>query len=194
MTTMTRVFQKCIPIVVFAAVGFQQPARAAVPPQGEIPPPPQAQRVNPNPITALKVEIVISRYESSGTTLKKISSLPYELIVVANEKPASLRMGGQMPMAGKDGAFQYLDVGTNIDCSARTMDDGRFKIEITVDDRSAIERRSGDTQLPGVPALRNFRTNNVLILRDGQSTQFTAATDKTSGEVVKVDVTVRAEK
>src|SRR5262249_55748738 len=116
------------------------------------------------------------------------------LIVLANDKAASLRMGGQMPMATKDGGFQYLDVGTNIDCSAKTTDDGRFKLDVTIEDRSAVERRSGDNPVPGVPALRNFRTNNVLILRDGQSSQFTAATDKTSGEVVKVDVTLKTEK
>ena len=144
--------------------------------------------------TVLKVEIVISRYEGSGNPQKKVSSLPYELTVLANDKTASLRMGSQFPMTTKDGTFQYVDIGTNIDCVAKTADDGRFKLDVTINDRSANQRRSSEGQAPGVPELRNFQTNNVLMLRDGQSTQFTAATDKTSGEVVKVEVTLKVEK
>jgi hypothetical protein len=35
-----------------------------------------------------------------------------------------------------------------------------------------------------------FRTTNALVLRDGQSTEFTAATDKSSGEGIKAAVTL----
>jgi hypothetical protein len=35
---------------------------------------------------------------------------------------------------------------------------------------------------------------NNLVLRDGQTRQFTAATDRVTGEVVKVDVTLRVVK
>ena len=45
-----------------------------------------------------------------------------------------------------------------------------------------------------VPTLRNFSTQNTVVLRDGQTMQFTAAADKTTGEVVKVDVTMTVEK
>jgi hypothetical protein len=142
------------------------------------------------PLTPLKIQVILSRYEGE----KKISSVPYTLSLSANDRGVSLRMGSQVPMpTGKDGAFSYMNVGTNIDCNASTTDDGRFKIELTVDD-SSVDGRSGDPRLAGVLTLKNFRTNNIVVLRDGQSAQFTAATDKVSGEVVKVDVTLNVEK
>jgi hypothetical protein len=38
--------------------------------------------------------------------------------------------------------------------------------------------------------VRTFRTTNQLVLRDGQSSEFTAATDKVTGEVIKATVTL----
>jgi hypothetical protein len=40
----------------------------------------------------------------------------------------------------------------------------------------------------GSPTFRTFVLTNSAILKDSQSTQFTSATDKVSGETVKVDV------
>jgi len=54
-----------------------------------------------------------------------------------------------------------------------------------------MERRSSDG---GIPTLRSLFTNNSVVLKDGQSAQFTAAADKMTGEVVKVDVTLSIDK
>jgi hypothetical protein len=40
------------------------------------------------------------------------------------------------------------------------------------------------------PWLQSFRSSQTLILKDCQTTQYTTATDKVSGEVVKIDVTL----
>jgi hypothetical protein len=53
-----------------------------------------------------------------------------------------------------------------------------------------MERRSSDFP----PTLRTFSATNTLILKDGQTAQFTAAADKTTGEVVRVDITMKVEK
>jgi len=42
----------------------------------------------------------------------------------------------------------------------------------------------------GNPSIQSFRANESLLLRDGQSLQFTTATDKVTGDVMKVDVTL----
>jgi hypothetical protein len=69
-------------------------------------------------------------------------SLPYALAVNANDRDASsIRMGAQVPVLisplAKDGTplpntgppqYQPRNVGTNIDCFARTMEDGRFQV------------------------------------------------------------------
>ena len=90
------------------------------------------------------------------------------------------------------GPVSYEDVGTNIDCYASATDDGRFKVTVTVEDKSVY----GDDQTQGTvkatvnPAFRTFNLTNSAVLKDGQSTQFSMATDKVSGETVKIDVTL----
>lgn len=156
--------------------------------------------------TPLKVQIVLSRYQGE----KRVSSMPYALSVNvlgnphnSNDRPSgvgTLRMGSKIPikmMIGPvvegqkmpaAGPVMYQDVGTNIDCRTYALGDGRFAIEITVDDTSVYADESGKT--PDQPSFRSFRATNSMILRDGQSGQFTSAVDKVSGEVTRVDVTL----
>jgi hypothetical protein len=138
------------------------------------------------PLTALKVQVVIARYEGD----KKVSSLPYMLAVTANRpQPVNLRMGSQVPVPTGQGGVDYKSVGTNIDCLATSTDDGRFEVEVRIEDSSIMERRGID--IP--PTLRTFSSSNNVVLKDGQTAQFTAAADKVTGEVVRIDVTLNVE-
>jgi hypothetical protein len=160
---------------------------------------PKPARVEP-PLIPLKLQIMVSRYQGE----KKISSLPYNLSVTAGSK-ASLRMGAKVPVmmmmmtnvpkdAPAGGPVQYQDVGTSIDANVMgPTEDGRYRVDITIDDNSVY----GDDPKPGSPAppagnptFRSFRASDSMVLKDGQTAQFTAATDKVSGEIVKVDVTL----
>jgi hypothetical protein len=130
------------------------------------------------PTVPLKVQVNISRYEGD----KKISVVPYTLAVNAGQK-ASLRMGSKVPVASA-----YTDVGTNIDCFTGALDDGRFRVEVSIDDSSVDEQSrptAGDR-----PSFRSFRASNSLVLKDGQTAQFMSAVDKTTGVVTKVDVSL----
>jgi len=166
----------------------------------EKPAPPAAAKPAPAAAMPLKVQIVVSRFQGE----KKLSSLPYSLSVNAGSR-ATLRMGAKVPVmmiTAKSpvegvpmvGPIQYQDVGTSIDCYVSTpQDDGRFKLEITIDDSSVY----GDTPTTtdnkpaaGNPSFRSFRASDSMVLRDGQTSQFTTATDKVSGEIVKVEVTL----
>jgi type II secretory pathway component GspD/PulD (secretin) len=175
----------------------QKPATPPAPP-AEAPKTPMA--VVPfavGPITPLSVRIVISQYQGE----KKISSMPYVLSVNSNDlSKASLRMGARVPVPSiAFGAqmpddvkvaipFQYQEVGTNIDCESRTLDDGRYRLTIVVDDSSIYP---ADLSPKGTPqAFRQFRLSNTVVLKDGQTTQFTTAADKLSGDIVKIDVTL----
>jgi len=102
----------------------------------------------------------------------------------------SMRMGSEVPVPSGPGVVNYRNVGTNIDCSATSADENRFAVRLTVNDSSIMERRSSDA----APTLRSFSTSNEVVLKDGQTAQFTAAADKTTGEVMKVDVTLTVEK
>ena len=162
-------------------------------------------------LVPLSIELVVSRYQGE----KKISSLPYSLAVNANDNApggvCNLRMGAQVPVpvvaapkgnpAGPAGPMagpvNYRDIGTNIDCSARTLDEGGgFQLRLTVEDTS-VYTNIQDSATPTVeqmPVFRTFRTTNTLVLRDGQTRDFTAAADRVSGEVVRIAVTLRVVK
>jgi Bacterial type II and III secretion system protein len=160
----------------------QSPASTSTGPTAQSPTPSQSK-----PLTPLKVQVVIARYEGD----KKVSSFPYMLAVTANHpEPVSLRMGSQVPIPVGQGGIDYKSVGTNIDCSANSTEDGRFQVQLRIEDSSIMERRGGEVP----PTLRNFSSSNSVVLRDGQTVQFTAAADKVTGEVVRVDVTMNVEK
>ena len=160
----------------------------------------------------LNVQVVFSDYEGE----KKVASIPYALSVMANDpirqsppRDSRLRMGVSVPIQtmSKEGQaqIQYMDVGVNIDCSAVSMEDGRYRLTLGVE-RSSIYATSGSepppppggvadgtsraARLSGQPTLRKFRAEFITLIRDGQTTQNTIATDPVSGRVLKVDVTL----
>jgi len=160
--------------------------------------------------TPLRVQVVFSKYQGE----RKIASLPYTLTCNAGERaPAVLRMGIEVPvavsMAKEIQQFQYKNVGTNVDCKAGQPEDGRYRLELNVEQTSiyspADEKVTpmgrdkdkqgkvswGVTDTPLIaPLFRSFRASFVPLLRDGQTVQYTAATDPVSGEVMKIDVTM----
>jgi hypothetical protein len=163
----------------------------------------------PSAPTPLRVQVVFTKYQ--GET--KVASLPYTLTCNTGERsPSILRMGIEVPVPVplKDSSglsIQYKSVGTNIDCRAGAASpDGRFRLDLNVEQSSIYsapedkERRGkpapGTTEAgpAGVPMFRTFRSTFNPILRDGQTVQYTAATDPVSGEVVKIDVTVNVVK
>ena len=149
-------------------------------------------------LVPLKVQIVISRYQGE----KRVSSLPYTLSVNANDpnRTSQLRMGAQIPVTSTSYAaadnkapltsYQYRDIGTNIDCGASTADDGRFRLTVSIDDSAVIGDETKPATVNGAPVFRSFRVTETLLLKDGQSIQFTTATDKVTGDTIKVDVTL----
>jgi hypothetical protein len=50
---------------------------------------------------------------------------------------------------------------------------------------------AGSAPATSLPVIRSFRASNNVVLKDGQTRQFTAAADRITGEVVKVDVTLK---
>jgi hypothetical protein len=90
----------------------------------------------------------------------------------------------------------YRPVGTNIDCTVRTVDEANYEIQLTIEQSSVLDDdQQQKLQVPRIaPAFRSFRFTNSAILRDGQTTQFTNAADAVTGEVVRVDVTLNVVK
>ena len=87
----------------------------------------------------------------------------------------------------------YRDIGTNIDVLAATVDRTQFEVMLTVQDTSvylATDAIDGVLKTGDLPVFRSFQMENSALLRDGQTTQFSAASDRVSGEVMRVEVTL----
>jgi type II secretory pathway component GspD/PulD (secretin) len=156
----------------------------------------------------LKVSLLLSRYQGE----KKISSVPYVLWVTANNpERTSLRMGNQIPVTStvfgaKEGerpqtSYNYRDVGTNIDCTSSTSTDGYFKLNLTITDSSVYFPDRTDptlstaaTTATGAAAFRSFNSSFFILIRDGQTVQYTSATDQITGQVIKIDATINVQK
>jgi hypothetical protein len=155
----------------------------------------------PGPVSA-KLQVVLTEYD--GT--KKISSLPYTIPFVLTDKysSSSLRVGVRVPVntsskAGES-SLTYIDVGTNIDCRTNRVADGRFNVDLKID-RSSLyvpfkdkdgtvlgkEWTSGERPPLDGPMIRQFRGDVGLLLRDGQESETTVATDPLTGRVLKVE-------
>jgi hypothetical protein len=197
-----------------AAACLALPSRAQDTPKPETPKAPEAARTaerrTPGPM--LRVQVVIARFQGE----KKIASLPYAFSVTVEGRPARMRMGIDTPVAVATAAsesgkpmttsFQYRNVGTNIDCSARDAGDGRYQLMLTVENSSALALEKGpsggvslggplvDANPTGSPLFRRFDTNIDPVMRDGQTIQTIASTDPVTGEVVKIDVTMNVVK
>jgi hypothetical protein len=156
----------------------------------------------PPPLVPLELEVVISRYDGP----KRLSNLPYTLAVNTNNVPVQLNMGTQVPVptntfpvSGDSKpapiiAYNYRDVGTKIQALAYRLDDARFGVELSIDDGAVYTNPQTMPGLGQMPVFRTFNSRNTLLLRDGQTREYTAATDRVSGEVVKVSVTLRVVK
>jgi hypothetical protein len=91
----------------------------------------------------------------------------------------------------------FRHVGTSIDCWSYLAEDNRYIVGVRLTDSSIFtgEPQGQQTIRFADPmAFRSFSTSNSITMRDGQTVQFASATDKITGEIIKVDVTINTVK
>jgi hypothetical protein len=152
--------------------------------------------------TPIKVQIVFSEFDGD----KKISSMPYTFIAISDDKiggshSTSLRMGIRVPVEtdGKDQKMTYLDIGSSIDCGINAEDDGRYHLYLSFDRSAFYPNKSPEDEklVPnpgGLPLVRQFRTSQNLILKDGQTSENVMSTDPLNGHTLRVSVTINVQK
>jgi hypothetical protein len=163
------------------------------------------------PLVPVKVDVILSRFQGE----KKVSSLPYTVWANANGNNVSLRLGVDVPVGaslvttGNENTtssgrsttttsstmnrMEFRNVGTSIDCLVRQTPDGKFWVRLNVQD-SSIFTTDSDTRTPlklaDPMAFRTFTFSNELPMRDGQTAQWASATDKITGEILRLDATL----
>lgn len=154
------------------------------------------------PAIPVKLQIVFTEYEGE----KKISSMPYTFMAVTDDRmgglySTSLRTGVRIPIEidGKDQKTTYMDVGSNIDCGVRSEEDGRFHIYLVFDRSALYPNKSSEgerlvAEPNGQPLVRQFRTQENLILKDGQTSENILSTDPLNGHTMRVSVTLNVQK
>jgi hypothetical protein len=174
-------------------------------------------------VVPLDLQVTVSRYQGEKKISSfpyqlsvnavhrdapKVMNIPGDL----SSRVTSVRMGAQVPIPtmgaptvdGKPvpgmlqaSPVQYKEIGTAIDASATHAGDiSTFDVAVSVEDTSVYNPKP-DGQAAGLealPVIRTFRSSNHMVLKDGQTRQFTLAADRVSGETLRVDVTLKVAK
>jgi hypothetical protein len=160
-------------------------------------------------LVPIEVQVVIAKFLGE----KRVSSVPYVLALNAvagglignNTERTQLTIGSEVPVpttsfvpAGDTKtaqplrSFSYRNVGTVMSAAAVTAEAGQFEVELQVDESSlgtsASDGRAGSPA--EMPVFKSFKARNRILLRPGVMRQFTAATDRISGETVRIEVTL----
>lgn len=166
----------------------------------------QAKSSTEQPASHVRIDFLLTEYNGQ----QKINSLPYTMSTeaVADTRPGytntSIRMGVKVPIAegvsaqGAPTQFNYQDIGTDIDCRAKDRGDGSYDLDLFIS-RSSVYAEVPSAAQPQAEALRTvgtqpviqaFRTNFLLRMHDGETTDGTSATDPFNGHVLKITVTL----
>ena len=156
-----------------------------------------AQQQEPQPtrdvLTPLTVHVVISRFQDQ----QEISSLPYVLGTNANGGRASLRMGRERAQRdhdvrpGKQGcSVPRSRIATLVSPSTAALarwNNGRYSIPADFGGFLCLRLGARCVQQPGPPDLPHVQFEQLLGPGGRTPPQFTMATDKLTGEVIKVE-------
>ncbi|HKW61558.1 MAG TPA: hypothetical protein VJN89_03345 [Candidatus Acidoferrum sp.] len=151
------------------------------------------------PAVPVKVQFVLTEFDGD----KKISSMPYTFMVIAGGRfnNTSVRTGVRVPVEtdGKDEKTTYMDVGMGIDCNISPEDEGRFRVNFTLDRSALYPNKSSEgerlvSQPNGQPLVRTFRTQEALFLKDGQTSENNLSTDPLNGHTFRLSMTINVQK
>jgi hypothetical protein len=195
MNRMSRKFGACV-VMLAALTAVPVPARA------------QAEQAS-LPNVPVQLDVVMTRLQGD----KRISSIPFVLMAVASPRggsSTSIRMGVDVPVGTSTSnvtqttgaavnqravatakvATEFRNVGTDMDASVSRPDAMNYSVYLNIRDSSIFT--SDQTKIPNTmvdpTAFRTFSTSNTLTLQDGQTRLFGVATDKITGETLRVEV------
>ena len=157
----------------------------------------------------VQVDVVMTRWQGD----KRVSSIPFVLIANPSSRGSStsIRMGVDVPVGTSTSnvtqtsgattsnqravatakvATEFRNVGTDIDAQVTRGDAANFSVYLNIRDSSIFT--SDQTKMPSAmadpTAFRTFSASNTLDMTDGQTRLFGVATDKITGETMRIEV------
>ncbi len=167
---------------------------------------PAAQQKAEAAVVPLKVTVVMTRYKSDKAQTV-VSRLPFELWVNTGSS-ATIRFGSEVPVptiiiAQGEGAdkkstpvasFTYRSIGTSVTVNAQDHGEGRYRLEVLIEDSQVVPAVTDPEFIGPRTANQSFRATAQPILRDGQTVQHSLATDRMTGDVTKIELTLNVVK
>ena len=152
----------------------------------------------PKNAIAVKLHVTVSKYQSE----KKVSSVPFTVSLTDNNIWNRIRAGARVPIpmatmtpnATGPTPYNYEQVGLSIDSRAISLPSGAFQVEMNASDTSVVAGEQATAGAAGAPVFRTISVASTTVLKDGQTTQLSTATDPISGLVMRVDVTLNVSK
>ena len=152
-------------------------------------------------VTPLKVQLVVTKRLGD----KKLSSLSYSFPCNAAGAKLSLNLALEVPVPVRKAdkvEFMYRSVGSNIECEASALADGRFDLRLAFEQSSlynagakpAAPEESLESRVDSPMLFRTAKSYFNAVLRDGQTTEAVSGADPLTGEVVSIDVTLAVAK
>lgn len=136
------------------------------------------------PITAFRLDFALNESEEG----RKINTRHYSMNLVPGFTPSNeIKIGSRVPVEGKDGAMQYIDVGTNV-WSRLTEHGDAFELEV----RAELTNFANPEQesRTSMPLLRQLRISASTIAMPGKPTVVGVVDDPNSKHQFELEVTV----
>ena len=141
----------------------------------------------------LKLTVVISRFSGE----KKIGNLPFVLLLTPTDENTTVQMSSSVPVpqqVAETGAqsYSYQSVCTSITASsAKETTPGQYVVSVRISDSQLLsDAVAPSLATKGLMRTQQFSSSVRLPLRDAQTISYNAATDKLTGDLVRVEVTL----
>ena len=135
-------------------------------------------------LTAFRLDFALSEFDDG----KKINTRHYSMNLVPGYTPSNeIKIGSRVPVEGKQGEMQYIDVGTNI-WSRMTDQHSTLQLEVKADlTNFANPEQEGRSSMP---LLRQLRINASTVAMPGKTTVVGVVDDPNSKRQFQLEVTV----
>lgn len=137
-------------------------------------------------LTAFRLDFALSESEEG----KKINTRHYSMNIVPGYTPSNeIKIGSRVPVEGKQGDVQYIDLGTNI-WSRLTERGDALQLEVHADLTNFANPEQESRTATPLPLLRQLRINASTVAMPGKPVVIGIVDDPNSKRQFELEVTV----